>query len=160
MEQALVQIHFIKFAPFKAAKTRLDFILLPTAELGSWQDLPFPELGRVRAACSDTQVPHMENLLGLQEALALQPVPCGSTGYPGPALLAPPAQRAQSSPGSTDRAKEGRKPGLISVGGRPRDPLKCSLPPAFPLTPALLISGLLSFRATSPPLPPVTTVLL
>lgn len=40
MEQALVQVHFIKFAPFKAAKTRLDFILLPTAELGSWQDLP------------------------------------------------------------------------------------------------------------------------
>lgn len=40
MEKALVQIHFIKFAPFKAAKTRLDFILLPTAELGSWQDLP------------------------------------------------------------------------------------------------------------------------
>lgn len=40
MKQALVQVHSIKFAPLKAAKPRLGFILLPPAELGSWQDPP------------------------------------------------------------------------------------------------------------------------
>lgn len=129
MKQAFVQVHFIKFAPLKAAKPRLDFILLPPAEVGSWQDPPgfsSCSLSRAREGEGSMLRDH-----SYTNGKALGTVPVAAPGCAWPCQPSVP-----SAPHGSAQVRT--TPALILVGGRHRDPLKCCpLHPTFPLTLAL-----------------------
>lgn len=154
MMQAFIQVHFIKFAPLKAAKPRLDFILLPTAEGGSWQDLPGTLFSHSRTRESEGSTLRDQSYtdrkpLGTAGTSGPAGCPLGQRlGRPGPAALALPAQRAQCSPGPTARAKGLRERGLLLVGGRHRDPLKCC--PLHPHSHSLFLCSLDYFHSGQP----------
>lgn len=159
MKQAFVQVHFIKFAPLKAAKPRLDFILLPPAEVGSWQDPPgFSSCSLSRAREGEgSMLRDLSYTNG--KALGTAACPCGSIWVCLALLatvLALPAQRSpwQSQGGENSTCSD------FSGWQAQRSFKMLSSPSSIPThSCSVLVSGLFSFRATSPLFPPVTTVL-
>lgn len=114
MKQAFVQVHFIKFAPLEAAKPRLDFILLPTAEVGSWQELPgthFSSRSLSRARQGEGSMLRDQsytNVKPLGTAGASGPATCPlwqPLGRPGPAVQCQP-----SVPGAPQAPPPGGEP--------------------------------------------------